>query len=667
MSFRHLLIPVIFLLTICNVPGYSQNNNFKAIFSSDSLSGFDEQRHQQAALSEGLFGSAYKSYMENQKRAFIMLKYNLVEQESVAGSLIPPGFGLKQIGGGNMINAAPCVNEGFEANNFNGWTAMRGRNNSSQVYPTFTANVVAGPQLSIVATPFVDPYVGSIPNSPLGGSLVARINNNVIGDAKVIRLQQTFSVTMTNYLYDFAYWAVMENAASHNCTETPYMAVRIRNFTGTLQSCPNFSIVAPSSGFGGCAGIGPLSWVPVIAGGTTVQTSNGWQKFSIDLTPYMAQNVTVEVLVAHCSLTGHFGYSYFDSNCNTMNLTVNNATVISMPTASVYPQVPCGTTATLTAPSGLNPYAWFGPPGSGISNNSNSTIATSVPGNYTLNMSPTGICNPPMQKIISLSFVPPTTVAASPGTICAAGTATNSTLTASGASNYTWSTGQVGASIVVSPTSTTVYTVTAQTGTCIGTFTTEVVVTPNPNVSVVATSTGVCSGGQSATLTANGASSYVWNPGNLSGSSVTVAPASNTTYTVVGTTTAGCQGTASVQIQVNSTPTLLVAKFPATGSVCIGDPVTLFATGAIGSNYTWTPSNQIGGIVIVTPSVTTVYTVVGAAGSCTSSATVTVFVDPGPSMTITATPTISCPGATTSLNALAPTAVGFTWNPGNSN
>lgn len=73
----------------------------------------------------------------------------------------------------------------------------------------------------------------------------------------------------------------MQNAGSHNCTETPYMTVKLRNpGNTTLLSCPNFSIVAPSTGFGGCPGIGPTTWT-LLSGG--LQVNNSWQRFAINL------------------------------------------------------------------------------------------------------------------------------------------------------------------------------------------------------------------------------------------------------------------------------------------------------------------------------------------------------------------------------------------------
>jgi len=53
-------------------------------------------------------------------------------------------------------------------------------------------------------------------------------------------------------------------------------------------------------------------------------------------------------------------------------------------------------------------------------------------------------------------------------------------------------------------------------------------------VSASSNSSLICVG-QSATITATGANSYTWNPGNLTGSTVIVSPTVTTTYTITGT------------------------------------------------------------------------------------------------------------------------------------
>jgi len=656
------------LLTFSNSKLFSQTNAtiVAPVYSQDSLQGFDPIQANIQALGEGFYGQAYTNAINIYKRHFVINKYDLYKtlNNPIAGSSSGGKYGSATTAN------APCTNEDFEAGTLAGWTASVGTNSNSQAYPTVTGPASAS-QASVMTTTITDPYVGSIPNSPLGGTKVVRINNNV-SDFSVVKLSQTFPVTTTNYFFDFAYWAVMEDGGSsgppHTCSQTPFMLIKIRDNNNLLQAlCPTFSIVAPSSGSGGCTGLGPLTWSTVAVGTNTIKTSNGWQKFSIDLTPYLFTtpgNVTIEVFVGDCSLGGHWGYAYFDARCNTMDLTVNSQT-LSLLTPTVYPQVLCGGTATMTAPSGMINYTWTGPPSAGIGTVTTQTLVTSVPGNYSLTMNPPGICNA-ISKIVNLQFVPPTTITASPANLCATGTNTSSTLTASGASQYTWAPGgSTLSSIVVTPTTTSIYTLTARTGTCTGTFTVQVTVNPDPVFNVVSSTSNLCPG-QTATLTAvsSGSNTYVWNPGSMSGSVVVVSSAN--TYTTVGTSSAGCTATVTTTIGTSPAPNisilLLSPASAATSSVCPGTAITL---AGLGGSIVWQPGGSTANPAIFNPTVTTTYTAIGSSGSCTGSATQLIMVDPGPSMTLSANPAITCPGNTTTLSAVAPSAVGnFTWNPG---
>jgi len=127
----------------------------------------------------------------------------------------------------------------------------------------------------------------------------------------------------------------------------------------------------------------------------------------------------------------------------------------------------------------------------------------------------------------------------------------STTLTASGASTYSWNTGDNTASITVTPSSTTTYTVTGTSGTCSATATITVTVNPLPTVTAEASINPVCSG-QSTTLSAQGASTYSWSNG-MSGQAINVIPNNTTTYSVTGSI-GGCTDTATVSITVYPSP-----------------------------------------------------------------------------------------------------------------
>lgn len=648
-KFRFKAIAVLAMLLFSITLLHSQQG-INYIFTADSLKGFNEKAALLQMRQQVGDPADYKGFMYWQKRSFVNAKYKLGSQNNDNSSfakVIPPG--------NNQVMAAPCVNEGFELNNLTGWLCTQGTNSNSCVYPTTPTTITLGPPaLQINTTPFFDPIVGVVPNSPFPGNKVLRLNDNNNNNPffSVVKASQTFSVTSTNFLYEFAY-IMIASGSNHVCCDMPYMYVRIRDAIGILQSCPNFSILPPATNSASCLGIGPTTWTTV--GFNTY--NNGWQKYSIDLTSYMNQNVTVEVFVSDCAQGGHFGYGYFDSNCNTFGVTLNSSTVFPAPTQTVNIPAPCGTTATLTAPNGLNPYLWNGPPGSGITNNTNQTISTPVPGDYTLQMTPIGVCNP-IVRIVRLSFVPPLGVSATPTSVCSAGTNSTAILTATGATTYTWSTGPNTSTISVSPSVTTIYTVSATSSTCTGSQTVQVTVNPSPTISVSSSSNVVCTGGN-VTLTAGGATTYTWFPGAITGSQVVVTPTASTNYTVLGAN-GGCPGTNSIAITALSSPT--VSAFSSATAVCSGNNVNLFAGGAL--TYTWQPGNLVGSNVVVTPIANTIYTVTGSLLSCNDTETVSITVANGPTLTITATPTTVCSASGGTAQLVASGAVSYTWNPG---
>jgi len=259
---------------------------------------------------------------------------------------------------------------------------------------------------------------------------------------------------------------------------------------------------------------------------------------------------------------------------------------------------------------------------------------------------------------ISQTTVPTPSASATPSSVCAGQPVT---LTGSGSSTYNWNPGNLnGASVTVNPSASTTYTVTgtdAATG-CTKTATTSVIVNPAPTITAAATNASFCVGG-STTLNATGGTSYVWNPGNLSGSSVTVSPTSSTTYTVTGTGANGCTGTSTVAVTVNPLPTVTAAA--ANAAICIGGSTTLTGGGA--STYVWNPGNLSGSNVTVTPTSSTTYTVTGTnANGCVNTATVAVTVNSLPTVTASAATGTICIGSSETLTAGG--ASSYLWSSG---
>lgn len=150
---------------------------------------------------------------------------------------------------------------------------------------------------------------------------------------------------------------------------------------------------------------------------------------------------------------------------------------------------------------------------------------------------------------------------------------------ASAATSYTWSTGSNAASINVSPTTTSIYSLTASNGVaCNSSITSTVTVNANPTVSV--NSATICSG-QTASLTASGATSYSWSSGQTT-NAINDNPTSNTSYTVYGTS-GSCSDMSVANIIVNSLPVVSVSA--AQIQVCLNDGPVLLTGSPSGGTY----------------------------------------------------------------------------------
>jgi PKD repeat protein len=344
--------------------------------------------------------------------------------------------------------------------------------------------------------------------------------------------------------------------------------------------------------------------------------------------------------------------------CGQTVMTALNSTncALAAPTASfnITSPVCVGQTVTLTDLSTGSPTSWAwtmagGTPATSTLQNTSTTYSTA--GTYSITLiaaNGTGTSTP-LTKTISVLATPTVNVAGTK-TVCSGN---STTLTATGATTYTWSPGALTGSVqAFTPAATTIYTITGSNGTCSSNTIVTVTVTPTPTI--IATSATICSG-NSATLSATGATSYTWNPGGLTGTSQTFTPAATTIYTVTGAN-GQCTSTKTTNINVNPTPTVNVTG---TSTVCSGSSRTLTASGA--TNYTWMPGSITGSAVVVSPTATTVYTVTGSNGSCSSTKTFTLTVFGVP--LVSSTSATICAGNTATVFVTG-TASGYTWNPG---
>ena len=396
----------------------------------------------------------------------------------------------------------------------------------------------------------------------------------------------------------------------------------------------------------------------ICPGSVTTLTASGASTYTWSANAGSATTATVSVSPASTTV-----YTVTGTDANGCSSSATS-TVTTLPvTTPVFSGTLCaGVAGTLTVSSGAGyTYTWSPSTGTNsVSPATGPTVTVNNPsGTYTViatntanscTVSGTYATNPLPSVSISTALTN-SYCAYSPTTV---------TLSATGASTYTWSAnagGGTASTATVMPSSTTSYTVTGTSAAgCQNTATTTITVVPTPTISVTASPTVICQGA-SSTLTASGANSYTWDPsGSLSsstGATVTATPTANTTYTITGAVST-CTATGTITLNVNQSSTISMAAAtygactyaaPGNTSICAGASITFTATsGGALSSYTWTPGPITGSVVTVTPTVTTTYTVSGTGSGCPGSNTITVTVS-------------NCPCAGTALPALTNTTI----------
>ncbi|MDI1355685.1 MAG: T9SS type A sorting domain-containing protein [bacterium] len=347
------------------------------------------------------------------------------------------------------------------------------------------------------------------------------------------------------------------------CTLTAVSAVSGYTWLPTLQT-GSMAVVAPTTNAvytvtatdGTCSGVATISvttkTTPTITaaastsvicqGQFVVLTATGGLTYNWTPGNLSGNSVTVSPSISTLySVDGTNGVGCTSSSNQVVLVNPSPTVVISANKTLVC----LGDVVNLTA-SGAQTYVWTnGPNTANFNVNPTSTTVYSVSGLVSGNT-----CAG--TKTISVSVViPNVTASASPTSVCIGGSAT---LSAIGASSYTWNGIPGSASQVVAPTTTSIYNLIANTNSgavnCLTTYSVQVAVNPNPTITVVATKSLICKG-NSNTLTASGAVSYSWSNGAIT-NSIIVSPGTSTLYNITGTDSKGCQGTQQFQANVST-------------------------------------------------------------------------------------------------------------------
>jgi len=238
------------------------------------------------------------------------------------------------------------------------------------------------------------------------------------------------------------------------------------------------------------------------------------------------------------------------------------------------------------------------------------------------------------------------------------------------ADNYVWTNhgtnGTTSSGVTFTPTSNGPISVLAQN--ICGNSLTEsanIIVNNGPTYSTtadgVATSTiTVCPGVPVVLGVSGDADSYTWNNSLGAGTSHTVSPTTETTYTVTGTKN-GCTGEAkSITVKIDGSLLNISAWATPSGAICAGQSVQLEASGA--TTYSWDNGLGTGATKTVSPTTTTTYKVTATKDGCSGDKEVKITVNPKPTVVPGADKLTVCAGGTVVLSASG--AASYVWKGG---
>jgi len=354
-----------------------------------------------------------------------------------------------------------------------------------------------------------------------------------------------------------------------------------------------------------------LNSVSLTASGAPNYTWSGFSgllnTYSSTTQPFISLTTIPPSLIGSVTVVG--------SNGTCSNSATYTVLIIPNPTITVTsPSVCAGNTIAITA-SNASSFTWT-PPAT-LSTNTGSTVIANTPTTtvYSVTGSSLGCNSATENSTVTVVANPTVMVAPFTNTICF-GNSLN--LTASGATNYTWSPANSlsvpnGPNVTASPTITTNYIIIGEAATCTASAVYQVSVIALPSILSNPATHTICQY-SSVNLFANGASSYSWSPTvglNISlGNHVIASPNLTTIYNISGNNGA-CMAFGQVTVYVVAFPNLNISS--PVNKICETQTTTIFATGA--QSYSWSPPTGLSSVsssaAQAFPIVSTNYTIMG--------------------------------------------------------
>lgn len=329
------------------------------------------------------------------------------------------------------------------------------------------------------------------------------------------------------------------------------------------------------------------SWTIAVTGGVTGASNGSGSNIVQTLNTAGTTVGTVEYTI---TATTPAPASCTNSSVTKVLVTVNPIPTISINTpAAICDGQSVNLTATV-APAG-GTFLWT--PGNLTTNPI--TVSPSTTTNYNVQYTVNG-CSNSAGRNVTVNPKPSVSINTSSSSICAGKTTTLTASSPDAGGTYVWAPGGATTNaITVSPASNITYTVTYTIGatTCSQTATSAITVLSVPTVTVTPTSSAICAG-VSTTLNTNvnpAGGTYAWLPTGATTPSITVSPATSTTYTLTYTASNGCSlSNSSAAITVTPLDDANFTYPSPTYCTAGGTNPTPTLTGLGGGTYTATPA-----------------------------------------------------------------------------
>ena len=457
------------------------------------------------------------------------------------------------------------------------------------------------------------------------------------------------SVTLTASAGASYLWSNGATSASIIVNTAGARTVTVTNAAGCSATSTATTVVVNAIPTATITAAGPTS---ICSGSTVALTASTGSSY------LWSNGATTAGIVANTS--GNYTVTVYNANgCSVTStpttVTVNNPSVANISTSGSTTFCQGGSVVLTATPA--SSYLWN-------TGATTQTITASTSGNYSVTLTNASGCTStsPVTVVTANSIPTATITAAGPLSFCQGGSVT---LTASPATNYSWSNGATTSSITVSTAGAYTVLVANNSGCSTTSAATTVVVNALPAATITAGGSLSLCAGSSVNLTSSTGSTYLWSNG---ATTQTIAASVAGNYTVQVTNASGCSSTSAVSsVQVNTLPTPSVTTIGST-TICQGSTVTLTTSNGPGLSYQWInngtniPGATAASFVANTAGNYTVQVTNAAGCSGTSTASnVVVNALPVASISNSGSNTI-CAGSSVSLTASGGTA--YAWSNG---